>query len=105
MPSKIFFLIPNIASIILERETFREHEILERNRKKKRKKKALIFKNERPIFFGLVLSQHFEGKYTRVKGKVCNIVVRAAMMYGLETVALTETQKAELEVWHDFHWE
>lgn len=27
------------------------------------------------------------------------------MMYGLETVALTETQKAKLEVWYDFHWE
>lgn len=50
MPSKIFFLIPNIASIILERETFREHEILERTRKKKRKKKALIFKKWKANF-------------------------------------------------------
>lgn len=50
MPSKIFFLIPNIASIILERETFREHEILERNRKKKRRKKALIFKKWKANF-------------------------------------------------------
>ena len=34
----------------------------------------------------------------RLKGKVYKTVVRPAMMYGLETVALTKKQEAELEV-------
>ena len=34
----------------------------------------------------------------RVKGKVYRTVVRPAMLYGLETVALTSRQVAELEV-------
>ncbi|MCJ8747135.1 hypothetical protein PDJAM_G00149940 [Pangasius djambal] len=34
----------------------------------------------------------------RIKGKVCETVVRAAMLYGLETVALRKRQEAELEV-------
>ena len=35
---------------------------------------------------------------TRVKGKIYNTAVRAAMLYGMETVALTRRQEAELEV-------
>ena len=35
---------------------------------------------------------------TRVKGKVYNTAVRPAMLYGMETVALTRRQEAELEV-------
>ena len=35
---------------------------------------------------------------TRVKGKVYNTVVRPAMLYGMETVALMRRQEAELEV-------
>ena len=35
---------------------------------------------------------------TRMKGKVYNTVVRPAMLYGMETVALTRRQEAELEV-------
>ena len=34
----------------------------------------------------------------RVKGKVCKVAVRPAMLYGLETVALTKRQEAEMEV-------
>ena len=34
----------------------------------------------------------------RVKGKVYKVAVRPAMMYGLETVALTKRQEAEMEV-------
>ena len=34
----------------------------------------------------------------RVKGKVYRVAVRPAMLYGLETVALTKTQEAEMEV-------
>ena len=34
----------------------------------------------------------------RVKGKVYKVAVRAAMLYGLETVALTTRQEAEVEV-------
>ena len=34
----------------------------------------------------------------RVKGKVYNVAVRPAMLYGLETVALTKRQEAEMEV-------
>ncbi|MCJ8731212.1 hypothetical protein PDJAM_G00196770 [Pangasius djambal] len=34
----------------------------------------------------------------RIKGKVCETVVRAAMLYGLETVSLRKRQEAELEV-------
>ena len=34
----------------------------------------------------------------RVKGKVYKVAVRPAMLYGLETVALTKRQEAELEV-------
>ena len=34
----------------------------------------------------------------RVKGKVYRMVVRPAMLYGLETVALTKRQEAEMEV-------
>ena len=34
----------------------------------------------------------------RVKGKVYKMVVRPAMLYGLEAVALTKRQEAELEV-------
>ena len=35
---------------------------------------------------------------TRVKEKVYNTTVRPAMLYGMETVALTRRQEAELEV-------
>ena len=35
---------------------------------------------------------------TRVKGKVYRVAVRPAMLYGLETVALTKRQEAEMEV-------
>ena len=34
----------------------------------------------------------------RVKGKVHKVAVRPAMLYGLETVALTKRQEAEMEV-------
>ena len=34
----------------------------------------------------------------RVKGKVYNVAVRPAMLYGLETVALTKRHEAEMEV-------
>ena len=34
----------------------------------------------------------------RVKGKVYKVAVRPAMLYGLETVALTKRQEAEVEV-------
>ena len=34
----------------------------------------------------------------RVKGKVYNSMVRPAMMYGLETVAITKKQVEEIEV-------
>ena len=34
----------------------------------------------------------------RVKGKVCKVALRQAMLYGLETVALTKRQEAEMEV-------
>ena len=34
----------------------------------------------------------------RVKGKVYRVAVRPAMLYGLETVALTKRQEAEMEV-------
>ena len=34
----------------------------------------------------------------RVKGKVYKVAVRPAMVYGLETVALTKIQEAEIEV-------
>ena len=34
----------------------------------------------------------------RVKGKVYKVAVRPAMVYGLETVALTKRQEAEMEV-------
>ena len=34
----------------------------------------------------------------RVKGKVYKMVVRPAMLYGLETVPLTKKQEAELAV-------
>ena len=34
----------------------------------------------------------------RVKRKVYKVVVRPAMLYGLETVALTKRQEAEMEV-------
>ena len=34
----------------------------------------------------------------RVKGKVYRVAVRPAMLYGLETVALTKIQEAEMEV-------
>ena len=34
----------------------------------------------------------------RVKGKVYKVVVRSAMLYGLETVTLTKIQDAEMEV-------
>ena len=33
-----------------------------------------------------------------MKGKLYKVVVRPAMMYGLETIALTKRQEAELEV-------
>ena len=33
-----------------------------------------------------------------MKGKVYNVAVRPAMLYGLETVALTKRQEAEMEV-------
>ena len=35
---------------------------------------------------------------TRVNGKVYNTAIRPAMLYGMETVALTRRQEAELEV-------
>ena len=35
---------------------------------------------------------------SRVKGKVYKVAVRPAMLYGLETVALTKRQEAEMEV-------
>ena len=35
---------------------------------------------------------------SRVKGKVYRVAVRPAMLYGLETVALTKRQEAEMEV-------
>ena len=34
----------------------------------------------------------------RVKGKVYKVPVRPAMLYGLETVAVTKRQEAEMEV-------
>ena len=34
----------------------------------------------------------------RVKGKVYKVAVRAAILYGLETVALTKRQEADTEV-------
>ena len=34
----------------------------------------------------------------RVKGKAYRVAVRPAMLYGLETVALTKRQEAEIEV-------
>ena len=34
----------------------------------------------------------------RVKGKVYKVTVRPAILYGLETVALTKRQEAEMEV-------
>ena len=34
----------------------------------------------------------------RVKGKVYKVAVRPAMLYGLETGALTKRQEAEIEV-------
>ena len=34
----------------------------------------------------------------RVKGKVYRVAVRPAMLFGLETVALTKRQEAEMEV-------
>ena len=34
----------------------------------------------------------------RMKGKVYNVAVRPTMLYGLETVALTKLQEAEMEV-------
>ena len=34
----------------------------------------------------------------RVKGKVYKVAVRPAMLYGLETVALTKRQEADMEV-------
>ena len=34
----------------------------------------------------------------RVKGKLCNLVLRPAMVYGLETVAVTKKQVEEMEV-------
>lgn len=33
-----------------------------------------------------------------VKGKVSKIIVRPAMMYGLDTVSLTERQEVELQM-------
>ena len=44
----------------------------------------------------------------RVKGKVYKVAVRPAMLYGLETVALTKRQEAEMEMaelkmLRDFH--
>ena len=38
------------------------------------------------------------GVPARVKGKVYKVAVRPAMLYGLETVALTKRQQAEMEV-------
>ena len=34
----------------------------------------------------------------RVKGKVYRVAVRPAMLYGLETVALTKRQETEMEM-------
>ena len=39
-----------------------------------------------------------EGTHGKMKGKLDKIVVRPAMLYGLETVALTRKQEMELEV-------
>ena len=44
---------------------------------------------------GHYLRQELSG---RVKGKVYNTAVRPAMLYGMETVALTRKQEAELEL-------
>ena len=44
---------------------------------------------------GVICDQRLSAK---VKGKVYRMVVRPAMMYGLETVALTKKQEVELEV-------
>ena len=38
------------------------------------------------------------GLPARVKGKVYKVAVRPAMLYGLDTVALTKRQEAEMEV-------
>ena len=38
------------------------------------------------------------GVPARVKGKVYTVALRPAMLYGLETVALTKRQEAEFEV-------
>ena len=38
------------------------------------------------------------GLPARIKGKVYKVAVRPAMVYGLETVALTKRQEAEMEV-------
>ena len=38
------------------------------------------------------------GVPARVKGKVYRVAARPAMLYGLETVALTKRQEAEMEV-------
>ena len=37
-------------------------------------------------------------RQARVKGNVYKVAVRPAMLYGLETVALTKRQEAEMEV-------
>ena len=38
------------------------------------------------------------GVPARVKGKVYKVAVRPAMLYGLDTLALTKRQEAEMEV-------
>ena len=38
------------------------------------------------------------GLPARVRGKMYSVAVRPAMLYGLETVALTKRQEAEMEV-------
>ena len=44
---------------------------------------------------GVICDRRVSG---RVKGKVYRVAVRPAMLYGLETVALTKIQEAEMEV-------
>ena len=41
---------------------------------------------------------HYHSIHNRVKGNVYKVAVRPAMLYGLETVALTIRQEAEMEV-------
>ena len=59
----------------------------------KKRQKAFSFLKRR--LEGLLCDRHVSA---RLKGKLHRTVVRPAMMYGLENVALTKRQEAELEV-------